>query len=293
MFTRSSRRWAGVTVPALLLAVAGCGVWGNDSAQGTPAAAPLPSLSAPASASPSASRSVSLGSATPPVGEAELSPAVQGKKVLVVGDSWAAYFGAGMAKVASDGNVIVNAGLSGCGIMLPDTMRGKKTEPACLKWPKEWPQYMKQYKPDAVLLRTANMDMNGQSFDNSGVNLTIEYPAFRERFIKNTGRAIDILTQNGTPVYMTNARIQTGSWKNLSLKMNDVVQEVADRYKDKGVHLLDLRAQLCNDNGCPSVAGGHKLYDETDHPAEWSRDRLSIWLLNAMFAGSPAGTGSM
>ncbi|MGI5444012.1 SGNH hydrolase domain-containing protein [Streptomyces shenzhenensis] len=292
MFTRSSRRWVGVTVPVLLLAVAGCGAWGNDSAQGNPAAAPLPSLSAPASASASASRSVSLGSATPPVGEAELSPAVRGKKVLVVGDSWAAYFGAGMSKVASDGNVIVNAGVSGCGIMMPDTMYGgKKTDSRCLKWPKEWPQYMKQYKPDAVLLRTATMDMNAQSFDHSGVELTIDHPAFRKRFMKNTGRAIDILTQNGTPVYMTNARIQS-SWKNQSLKMNEAVQELADKYKDKGVHLLDLRAQLCNDNGCPPVVDGHKLYDETDHPADWSRDRLSIWLLNMMFAGSPAGATS-
>ncbi|MFE7975710.1 SGNH hydrolase domain-containing protein [Streptomyces shenzhenensis] len=289
MFTRSSRRWAGVTVPALLLAVAGCGVWGNDSAQGTPAAAPLPSLSVPASASPSSS----LGSAPPPVGEAELSSAVQGKKVLVVGDSWAEYFGEGMAKVASGGNVIVNAGMGGCGIMMPDTVQGgKKSGEACLKWPKEWPQYMKQYKPDAVLLRTANWDMTPQSFDRSGVELSMEHVPFRQRFFKNMGRAIDILTQNGTPVYLTNARIQTDSWKNLSLKMNDAVQQVADKYKDKGVHLLDLRAQLCNDNGCPPVLDGHKLYDVTGHPANWSRDRLATWMLNAMFAGSPAGTHS-
>ncbi|MFJ8795622.1 SGNH hydrolase domain-containing protein [Streptomyces sp. NPDC102462] len=218
---------------------------------------------------------------------------MQGKTVLVVGDSWAEYFGRGMANVASKGNVIVNAGLSGCGIMLPDTFRGgKKTDPACLKWPQEWPKYMKQYKPDAVLLRTGNMDMNAQSFDKSGFELTIEYAKFRQRFIKNTARAIDILTQNGTPVYLTNIRLQTGSWKVLSVKMNEAVQELADRYKDKGVHLLDLKAQLCNDNGCPSTVAGHKLYDNTDHPADWSRDRLSTWLLNMMFAGSSTGTAS-
>ncbi|MEU6610096.1 SGNH hydrolase domain-containing protein [Streptomyces shenzhenensis] len=289
MFTRSSRRWAGVTVPALLLAVAGCGVWGNDSAQGTPAAAPQPSLSVPASAPPSSS----LGSAPPPVGEAELSPAVQGKKVLVVGDSWAEYFGNGMAKVASGGNVIVNAGLGGCGIMMPDTVQGgKKSTAACLKWPKEWPQYMKQYKPDAVLLRTANWDMTPQSFDHSGVELSMEHVPFRQRFFRNMGRAIDILTQNGTPVYLTNARIEAGGWKTLSLKMNDAVQELADKYKDKGVHLLDLRAQLCNDSGCPPVVDGHKLYDAIDHPADWSRDRIATWMLNTMFAGGSAGAGS-
>ncbi|MFF0226339.1 SGNH hydrolase domain-containing protein [Streptomyces sp. NPDC004629] len=287
MSTRSSRRWAALTVPALLLAVAGCGVLESGSDQQDPAAAPLPSPSV------TASPSSSLGSAPPPVGDAELSPAVKGRSVLVVGDSWARYFGDGMAKVASDGNVIVNAGLGGCGIMMPDTVQGgKKSQSICLKWPQEWPQYMKQYKPDAVLLRTANWDLTPQSFDRSEVELTIEYAAFRERFFKNMARAIDILTQNGTPVYLTNARIETGGWKSTSLKMNEAVREVAERYKDRGVHLLDLTAQLCNDSGCPSTVAGRKLYDDTGHPADWSRDRLATWILNMMFAGGSAGTRS-
>ncbi|MFJ8795625.1 hypothetical protein [Streptomyces sp. NPDC102462] len=143
MSTRS-RRWAAVTVPALLLAVAGCGLMSNESGPQDPAAAPLPSPAV------SASPSSSLGTAPPPVGDAQLSPAVKGKSVLVVGDSWARYFGDGMTKIASDKNVIVNAGLGGCGIMLPDTVQGgKKSQSICLKWPQEWPKYMKQYKPDA------------------------------------------------------------------------------------------------------------------------------------------------
>ncbi|MFJ8795623.1 SGNH hydrolase domain-containing protein [Streptomyces sp. NPDC102462] len=222
------------------------------------------------------------------MGDAELSPAVKGKTVLVVGDSWAEYIGRGMAKVASKGNVIVNAGLSGCGIMLPDTVTGGKKTPPCLKWPQDWPKYMKQYKPDAVLLRTATMDMNAQSFDKSGVEITIDYPQFRKRFFKNMGQAIDILTQNGTPVYLTNARDQS-AWKVQSRKMNEAVQEIGEMYKDRGVHLLDLRAQLCNDNGCPSTVAGHKLYDNTDHPADWSRDRLATWILNKMFTGGAEG----
>ncbi|MFJ8795624.1 hypothetical protein [Streptomyces sp. NPDC102462] len=143
-----------------------------------------------------------------------------------------------------------------------------------------------------VLLRTTNWDLTPQSFDGSEVEFTIEYAKFRQRFFTNMGQAIDILTQNGTPVYLTNGRIETGGWKNLSLKMNDAVRQVAEKYKAKGVHLLDLTAQLCNDNGCPPVMDGHRLYDETGHPADWSRDRLATWILNEMFAGGPAGAAS-
>jgi len=228
--------------------------------------------------------------APPPVGEATLSPAIQKKTVLVVGDSWAGYFGDGMSKVASDKNVIVNGGLGGCGIMLPDTIAGKKPTPACLEWPEKWPEYMEKYQPDAVLLRTAHWDSTPQSFDGKGVDLSIEHPAFRKRFDKNMALAIKILTRNNTPVFLTNMPIARSDWRNRSLKMNQAVQEIAERYQNRGVRLLDLNAQLCNDNGCPEVLQGHALYDETHHPADWSRDRLAKWILNSMFAKNAAET---
>jgi hypothetical protein len=193
-----------------------------------------------------------------------------------------------MSEVASGKNVIVNAGLGGCGIMLPDMIAGKKPTPACLEWPEKWPEYMKKYQPDAVLLRTANWDIVPQEFDGKGVELTIEHPMFRKRFQGNMDLAINILTQNGTPVYLTNMAVTDGAWKKLALAMNREVQKIAEKYKDKGVRFLDLNAELCNASGCPKFLQGHALYDETHHPADWSRDRLAKWILNSMFTDSSA-----
>ncbi|MDN3026042.1 SGNH hydrolase domain-containing protein [Streptomyces sp. S.PB5] len=223
------------------------------------------------------------------MGDAHLSPAVKGKTVLVVGDSWAANFGTGMSKIASADNMIVNAGLGGCGIMMPHSVAGKKATPACLEWPEKWPQYMAMYKPDAVLLRTATWDMYPQAFSESDAELTIEYPAVRARFEKYMDRAIRILTENNTPVYLTNAKIGgVNSSNSQSLAMNKAVREFAEKNAGRGVHLLDLAAQLCNNAGCPPVAASQKVYDKTDHPTPWSRDRLAAWILNSMFADESA-----
>ncbi|MEV7003988.1 SGNH hydrolase domain-containing protein [Streptomyces sp. NPDC093982] len=208
--------------------------------------------------------------------------------MLVAGDSWAGYFGDGMIKVASKNNVIVNAGLGGCGIMLPNVIGGKKPNPSCLEWPEKWPEYMTKYRPDAVLMRTATWDMTPQSFGEYSVALTIEHPVFRKRFEKNMNHAIEILTKHGTPVYLTNTTIGTGVWRDLSLTMNREIARIANKYKGKGVYLLDLNAELCNDSGCPKAVDGHGVYDELAHPADWSRDRLAKWILNSMFSDSPA-----
>lgn len=280
MFARSPRRWVAFIMPAFLSTLAGCS--SVDTAAPGRAASSTAVQSSSAAPAPGPS-STSLSSAPPRVGVDALSPAVRGKTVLVVGDSWAGYFGDGMSKVASEKNVIVNAGLGGCGIMLPDWIAGKKPPQACLEWPVKWPEYMNKYQPDAVLLRTGNWDVVPQEFDGKGVELTIEHPLFRQRFERNMDLAISILTKNGTPVYLTNMVNAKGGWNKLTKTMNREVQEIAEKYKDKGVHLLDLNAELCNANGCPETLQGHALYDETHHPADWSRDRLSKWILNSMF----------
>jgi hypothetical protein len=205
--------------------------------------------------------------------------------VLVAGDSWAGSIAKGMAKVASDSNVIVNAGLDQCGIMLPYSQAGGKKPPtACLEWPVRWSQYMKKYEPDAVLLQTANWDMTPQAITKSGADRTISQPAFRKRFNQNMDRAINILTENGTPVYITNTTVATGNKRKISLAMNEAIQEIAEKYKSRTVRLLDLSAEMCNANGCPLVADGHKVYDQKGRPTSWSRERIARWALNTMFA---------
>lgn len=267
-----------MTVPLALMAVGGCGEFSGSQLPANYPTAVAASLSA------TALRDDSLGSAPPRGGDAKLSPAARGKTVLVVGDSWAQYIGTGMSEVTAGDSVIVNAGLSGCGIMLPYSHAGKEPPAACLEWPEKWPEYMKKYQPDAVLVRTANWDLTAQTITRTGVDITIKNTEFRKRFDKNVDRALGILTQNGTPVYLTNAKLASADLKPLTVEMNRAVREVAERHRGHGVHLLDLAAQLCNDQGCPEVLNGHKVYDETGHPAPWSRDRLARWILNSMFA---------
>jgi hypothetical protein len=217
------------------------------------------------------------------VGEAALSPTVRGKTVLVVGDSWAGSFGTGMSKVASRDNAIISARLGGCGIIMPYSVAGrvtKETNPFCLEWPAKLPQYMEKYKPDAVLLGTAAWDAVPQAFHVSGVESSIEHPRVRARFEFYIGRALEILARGDASVYLINARDDSLAHR----VMNHEVQKISHKYKRGGVYLLDLKAQLCNDKNCPRVLHGKKVYNASDRPAPWSRDRLANWILNSMFA---------
>src|SRR3954453_21534699 len=60
------------------------------------------------------------------LGDATLAPEVRGVTLLVVGDSWARNLGVGVADADRDRrNVIVNAGVGGCGLLQPVQIRAK------------------------------------------------------------------------------------------------------------------------------------------------------------------------
>lgn len=226
-----------------------------------------------------------LGTQTPPLGEAKLDPSVRGKTVLVVGDSWAGNLAEGMSAVSGGKNRIIDAGLGGCGIMLPRTQMGHEPPAVCAEWPFKWPAYMKKYKPDAVLLRTGNWDIVSQTFEGIPFEVDVTNPIFRERYRMEMERAISILTANDTPLYLTNVRISEDEQYHVrTLAMNHTVRKVAKANENKGVRLLNLTKQMCNDHGCPVNLQGHYLFDESGHPAKWARDRLANWILNSMFA---------
>ncbi|WP_460370732.1 DUF459 domain-containing protein, partial [Actinocorallia lasiicapitis] len=229
----------------------------------------------------------SYGTAVPPLGEARLEPTVKGKTVLAVGDSWAANIGAGMSKVASAENTVVNAGLGGCGLMLstaPDA-------PAdCREWPQKWPGYLARYRPDAVLLMVAYWDLTPQRLTAGGPQRDLRDPAHRKVFTTNLNRAIGLLTAGGAKVYLMNSKlVDQPALRPAALIMNRLLREAADAHAAEGVRLLDVRGQLCNDKGCPPVIAGTNVYDPTGHPADAARDRLATWVLNTMF---PAREGS-
>ncbi|MEU6220518.1 SGNH hydrolase domain-containing protein [Streptomyces sp. NPDC047022] len=230
-------------------------------------------------AGPASAGEPHYGTAVPPLGSPSLSPAVTGKTVLVVGDSWSASIGRGMSEVGASHNTVVNAGLGGCGIMLPV---GKETPETCRKWPVQWPSYLKKYQPDATLLTVGFWDVTPQRLAGDAEPLDLTSPAHEKAFRERLNQAISILTSRNTPLYlMTSHQVGNPKYRASALVMNRVLREASAKHP--GVRLLDLRGQLCNDKGCPRVLAGTQVYDPTVHPTKPARARLANWALNAMF----------
>ncbi|CAM5662145.1 hypothetical protein SSPIM334S_01971 [Streptomyces spiroverticillatus] len=231
-----------------------------------------------------------LGTGTPPFGQETLDPAVHGKKILVVGDSWAASIGTGMAAVAARTNTVVNAGLGGCGIMQANT---PDASPDCRDWQEKWARYVTEHRPDAVLLMTAQWDLAPQRIDDSARLRDAADPLYRKLFADNLAHGARILSAGGARVFLMNSKATANpSYRDRALVLNEEIYAAAARQARSGGGLLDLRAQLCNDNGCPFDRDGQAVYDETGHPAPAVRDRLATWALNAMFAPKPAAPKS-
>ncbi|MCX5203278.1 SGNH hydrolase domain-containing protein [Streptomyces sp. NBC_00237] len=227
-----------------------------------------------------------LGTGVPPFGQEKLDPAVRGKKVLVVGDSWAASIGTGMAAVAAHANTIVNAGLGGCGIM---QAAAPEASPECRNWPENWARYVAEHRPDAVLLMTAQWDLAPQQIDDSARTRDAVDPVYRKLFADNLGRGARILSAGGATVFLMNSKATANpEYRDRALVLNDEIYAAAARQARTGGGLLDLRAQLCNDHGCPFDTDGRAVYDETGHPATAVRDRLAKWALNSMFVPKSA-----
>jgi hypothetical protein len=300
MITESSEMAGRRFVAALLMAVCGasataCAGAGQNPAAGPPAApnslahqGGTALLRGAEPGVPASDRP--LGTGVPPFGQEKLDPAVRGKKVLVVGDSWAASIGTGMAAVAAHANTIVNAGLGGCGIM---QAAAPEATPECRGWQENWARYVAQHRPDAVLLMTAQWDLAPQQIDDSARTRDAVDPVYRKLFADNLARGARILSAGGAKVFLMNSKATANpDYRDRALVLNDAIYTAAARQDRTGGGLLDLRAQLCNDHGCPSDTGGKAVYDETGHPAPAVRDRLAIWALNSMFVAKPASASS-
>ncbi|MEU8588414.1 SGNH hydrolase domain-containing protein [Streptomyces sp. NPDC048664] len=203
-----------------------------------------------------------------------------GKTVLVVGDSWSASIGRGMSEVAAARNTVVNAGLGGCGILLPV---GEETPQACRRWPSQWPSYVEKYRPDAILLTVGFWDVTPQRLAGEHTASDLTAPAHEKAFRDRLNQAITLLTRRHTPLFlMTSHQVGNPTYHSSALVMNRVLRTAAATRP--GVRLLDLRGQLCNDAGCPRVLAGTEVYDPTAHPTKPARARLANWALDAMFA---------
>ncbi|MEU8588415.1 SGNH hydrolase domain-containing protein [Streptomyces sp. NPDC048664] len=213
----------------------------------------------------------------PPWGSPTLLPGAEGKKVLVVGDSWARDAATGItASFAGKGQVKDAAALA-CGIREPFNPLPNKH---CPKWRTEWPSLMEKVRPDAVLM-SVQWDAAEQQIDPRGNPVTIRDDKARKKFVTNLDRAIRILSVRRTPVYVFGSTFAhvPGS---VAVLLSGILLEFSRKYP--GVHYLDLYHQLCNDlNQCPRTISGFPVYGTDVHTSKETKVRLGNWILNSMF----------
>ncbi|MCO5973372.1 DUF459 domain-containing protein [Actinoallomurus soli] len=226
----------------------------------------------------------------PPLGTQGPAPRADGLTVLVVGDSWARNLGVGMANAGRGrGYTVVNAAQGGCGIMLPtkEAPGGRLTEtrPACRTWPEQWPRLVERYRPQAVVLYTAYWDQTPQVIDG-GRPRDLGDPVFRQRYQADMDRAIGLLRAHGAAVFVGTAVLGKGAEARTAREMNRQVETVVQRNARRGVHLLDVRRQLCVSDDCPARIRGVDVYDETGHPTAPAHDRLGNWILTTLWTAA-------
>ncbi|MEU9015784.1 SGNH hydrolase domain-containing protein [Streptomyces sp. NPDC048479] len=212
---------------------------------------------------------------TPLWGDPTLLPGAEGKKVLVVGDSWGMAAAAGISTVLDGKGQVTNAAKGGCGIRV----QHKTGSAACPKWEVEWPSLMAKVRPDAVLM-SVQMDTMEQATDPGGKPVTILDDKARRKFVTSLDKAVRILTRNRTPVYLLGwpGAHNPGS---VTVTYSGILLEFSKKYP--GVHYLDTHHQLCNDlNQCPKEISGIPVYGPS-HLSKQSEARIGNWILNSMF----------
>ena len=219
----------------------------------------------------------------PAWGDPALLPGSEGKKVLVVGDSWARDAATGMATVLGRKGYVKDASALACGIRNPINPMPNRH---CPNWEREWPALMDKERPNAVLM-SVQWDAGEQQIDPGGKPVSIRDDEARKRFAIHLDRAIRILTRRSTPVYVFGSTFAhvPGS---VAVQLSGILLEFSRKYP--GVHYLDVYHQLCNDlNQCPKVMFGAPVYGTDVHTSKETKVRLGNWILNSMFhRGRPA-----
>jgi hypothetical protein len=223
------------------------------------------------------------------LGNASLAPRVHGLTLLVVGDSWARNLGVGAAAADRGGrNVVINAGVGGCGVMQPVQVRQRgrlvAAPPGCNTWPERWRALMVKYHPTAVFLEVGYWDgQDSQRLSGQKDVSAITDPAFRQRFDRQIDRAMGILGSGRTKVYVPTVVDNEGAARANSDAMNTAVRDAVRR--NPQARLLDLHGQLCTPAKiCPAQIAGIQVYDETGHPSGPARNRIGAWILNSIYA---------
>ncbi|MDT4961233.1 MAG: hypothetical protein QOF87_880 [Pseudonocardiales bacterium] len=209
-------------------------------------------------------------------------------RIMVAGDSWAERTAHGLRSLAPPRpGQIFDVAKGGCGIADPVRETGDSPSPSanCLAWHTEWASTISQQHPDAIILNVGVWDQLPQQFDRDGSFVGPCDKGFQSHYRAQLDVALNILTAQRTPVFMTNVRDNEGPKRDQSDCMNELLDAAATRFATKGVFLLDLRQRLCgNEHVCPDRLHGKRVYDETGHLEISTQADINAWELQAILA---------
>ncbi len=224
-----------------------------------------------------------------------------GLRLLIAGDSWARSIGIGMVNADSARRTtILNLGKGGCGIAIAVRERSAENTdralpPDCRIWETKWPASIRTFRPNATILTVGNWDQVSKDFDGSGVFVGPCDARFQASYAAQLDKAILLLSEGNTPVFVTTVYDNGGIIGSAPDCMNQMLRAAVTRNASRGVHLLDLYAQLCLAHQCPSRVNGRGIYTETWHLADEAERRIGLWVLNSVYDKVPvpkSATGS-
>ena len=220
------------------------------------------------------------------------APVPGGRRVMIVGDSWAHNTGLGLARVSKGTAQIVNLGRGSCGIADPSAYlvagpngAPQTLEPVCHDVIARWREAVATDRPDAVVLQVGNWDQAQAMID--GAWRTSCDPVFDRRYARKLDEALSAISSTRAAVYMFDVVDSPGSARGRSDCMNHLLHAAAERHPE--VHLLRLGDRLCpRHTTCPRRLDGATVYDETDHLAAGWSDRVARWVLEEIDRTVPA-----
>jgi peptidoglycan/LPS O-acetylase OafA/YrhL len=254
-----------------------------------PAAAGLAAIAVLAGTSSTAPAAAAEPEApAPPTTEPLAVPPVAGRapRILVVGDSGAAYLGEGMARVAEEQRVEVrNAGTIQCGVATAGgRLRldggGYVPDPDwCSSWPDRWRAELAAFEPDIVLLVIAWPGLGDREVGGDWRHPCDQ--TFDGYYASEVRRALAILDATGADVVVADSPYLT-----LPVVQSDHAERVdclnriyRDEAAASGARVLGLNEWLCNGVRCAIEKDGATLRPDGIHFRGAGADIAADWVI--------------
>jgi hypothetical protein len=235
--------------------------------------------------------------APPPLPPTTATTVVGTTRVLVVGDSGAAYLGDGLARVGASRDVEVrNAGTISCGLVTDGgRLRldggGYVPDPDwCAAWPDRWRMEAAAFEPDIALLVIAWPGLGDRRVDGAWRHPCD--PRFDARYASVVREAIDVLGSTGARVvvadspYLTLPVVQADHAARVDC-LNAVYREVA---ASAGATVLPIGEWLCDSaTDCAIERRGTILRSDGIHFRDGGADIAARWAIGELLSPRRGG----